>query len=225
TARTTSPLRASRYAVTKSAAAPAIVTSSNRTSDTRAATYTASAAGSGRSHPAGTVASRQNAPISNAVGRLIPACTGGPDASSACTVDLAVRRMASSVTESSPSTAPSAAGPGSRPAESMSPLSPLVKADASHREVVLPSPARGTRPTPPSHQAASPKTAPWRDDCRVSRSLASSHGGNHRSYRAAQAVRACPRPRRYDVHRRTRAGHRVRRPERRGQVHHYANHP
>ena len=77
TARTTIPLRASRYAVTRSAAAPAIVTSSNRTSDTRAATYTASAAGSGRSHPAGTVASRQNAPISNAVGRLIPACTGG----------------------------------------------------------------------------------------------------------------------------------------------------
>ena len=122
TARTTRPLRASRYAVTSSAAAPAIVTSSNRASDSKAATYTASAAGRGRSHPAGTVPSRQNAPISNAVGRLIPACAGGPAASPACTVDFEVSRMASSVTESSPSTVPSATGPKGRAAESMFPI-------------------------------------------------------------------------------------------------------
>jgi hypothetical protein len=119
-------------------------------SDTRAAAYTASAAGSGRSHPAGTVASRQNAHINNAVGRVIPACAGGPAASPACTVDFEVSRMASSVTESSPSTVPSATGPKGRAAESMFPLSPLVKEAASHRTVVRTSPARGTRPDLPS---------------------------------------------------------------------------
>jgi len=46
-------------------------------------------------------------------------------------------------------------------------LSPLVKAAASHRTVVRPSPARGTRPDVPSHQAATAKTAPSRDDRRA----------------------------------------------------------
>ena len=129
------------------------------------------AAGTGRSSPAGTVASRQNAHISSAVGTVTPAWPAGA-ASPARTVELALSRETSSATASSPSSALSASGALGRGAESMLPLSPLVSTAASDREVVPPSPVRGTRPDPPSHQAASPKTAPSRDDRRAPRSLA-----------------------------------------------------
>ena len=50
-------------------------------------------------------------------------------------------------------------------------------------------------------------------------------GSNDRSDRAAQAVRPDAGPGRHVVHRRARAGHRVRRPERGRQVHHDAGDP
>ena len=167
TARTSDPARASRYATTSSAAAPAIVTSSNRTSDSTAARYTASAAGTGRSNPAGTVASRQNAHISSAVGAVTPAWVTGATASPARRVDFADSRATSSATESSPSSAPSAtAGPG--PGHRVH--APIVAAGQYGRIAPDGGPAvprARDAACPVSHQAVTAKTAPSRDDRRV----------------------------------------------------------
>ena len=101
------------------------------------------AAGTGGSTPAGTVASRQNAAISSAVAALTPVWTAGPAASPARTVDPALTRPAISATETSPSTAPSAIWPLRRPANSMPPLSPPPSGAASLRPVVRRPPREG----------------------------------------------------------------------------------
>src|SRR5580698_8355575 len=81
---------------------------------------------------------------------------------------------------------------------------------------------RGRR-VPHGRDTEDPSPAGRRRDKRI-RSV-NHHGSNHRGLRTTQAVRPGARARRDDLHRQSRAGHRFRRPEWRGQIHDDARHP